>query len=311
MWTTRHGRYRDGGTRTDGGRLRSAAHEVRGRERRGAGGRRTPGSRTPPPATAMAAATIMPRRLLRRPIPPLATTGAMPGWTVPSPEPPNRPSRRISPPASRTGERPRCRRRARHSRVPAPRTGAFRRQLTVTPRSVMRPAGPPSGGAFPFPHPSGRSLHEPDCQNAAGEDPRPHPRQRVEARHEDLRIDARRCADRDVAEFTPRRRHRGPHLRRHAYRPAWRRNALHRHHRRRRHRHRRSRRPAELRREWLVRRPRPPRGRRRVRFREPVAPRLHGRLAAAFAGRPYLARLAGRSRPGTFPGRGGGRGSRR
>ena len=171
-----------------------------------------------------------------------------------------------------------------------------------TPRSFMRPAGPPSGGAFPFPHPSGRCLHEPHCQNAAGEDPRPHPRQRVEARHEDLRIDARRRADRDVAEFTPRRRHRGPHLRRHAYRPAWRRNAFHRHHRRRRHRHRRSRRPAELRREWLVRRPRPPRGRRRVRFREPVAPRLHGRLAAAFAGRPYLARLAGRSRPGTFPG---------
>ena len=43
-------------------------------------------------------------------------------------------------------------------------------------------------------------------------------------------------------------------------------------------------------------------GCRRLRFREPVAPRLHGRLAAAFAGRPYLARLAGRSRPGTFPG---------
>ena len=50
-------------------------------------------------ATGNGMARVMPRRLLRRPIPPPATTGAMPGWTVPSPEPPNRPSRRISPPA--------------------------------------------------------------------------------------------------------------------------------------------------------------------------------------------------------------------
>ena len=76
---------------------RSAAHELRGREHRGAGSRRTPGRRTC--HRQRQAATIMPRRLLRRPIPPPATTGAMPGWTVPSPEPPNRPSRRISPPA--------------------------------------------------------------------------------------------------------------------------------------------------------------------------------------------------------------------
>ena len=82
-------------------RRRPPIHRARTPWSRASRRRQSPNAGPPnvPPATAMAAATIMPRRLLRRPIPPLATTGAMPGWTVPSPEPPNRPSRRISPPA--------------------------------------------------------------------------------------------------------------------------------------------------------------------------------------------------------------------
>ena len=111
----------------------------------------------PPPTATVMPATVMPRRLLRKPIPPLAITGAMPEWTVPSPEPPNRPSRRISPPTSRTGERHDA---GDGSTFPSS-CAAYRGippSTDRTPRSVMRPAGPPSGGAFPFPHPSGRSA---------------------------------------------------------------------------------------------------------------------------------------------------------
>ena len=82
-------------------RRRPPIHRARTPWSRASRRRRSPNAGPPnvPPTTAMAAATVMPRRLLRRPIPPLATTGAMPEWTVPRPEPQNRPSRRISPPA--------------------------------------------------------------------------------------------------------------------------------------------------------------------------------------------------------------------
>ena len=124
----------------------------------------------------------------------------------------------------------------------------------------------------------------------------------IRAGHEDLRQHAFGCHDRGVAEQPSCRRHVGADRRRHARRSIPRRAPFHRHHRRRRRRHRRSRCPAQLRRERLERGLGPARGRRRLRLRQPVAPRLYGIVAATVAGRPNPTRLACRSRPGTFPG---------
>ena len=59
-----------------------------------------------------------------------------------------------------TGERPRCRRRARHSRVPAPRTGAFRRQLTARHGPSCAPPDRRPAGRFRF-----RILRGDVCMN--------------------------------------------------------------------------------------------------------------------------------------------------
>ena len=69
-------------------------------------------------------------------------------------------------PASRTGERPRCRRRARHSRVPAPRTGAFRRQLTARHGPSCAPPDRRPAGRFRF-----RILRGDPCMNQIARTP--------------------------------------------------------------------------------------------------------------------------------------------
>ena len=116
------------------------------------------------------AATV---RLLRRPIPPPATTAerCQGGRSRHVRRPPATvPSRRISPPghppAYGTYERPRCRRRARHSRVPAPRTGAFRRQLTARHGPSCAPPDRRPAGRFRF-----RILRGAPCMNQIARTP--------------------------------------------------------------------------------------------------------------------------------------------
>ena len=195
-----------------------AARLQRQRPRAGAGGQRL---RTAMPRTPIAAIPGRPiptrpsragRTASRGPVRSTAATPTRTQWRSPSSSAASnrRPSlpHRNAPPA--------------HCRPPAPGPGQ-------------------AGGAFPFPHPSWRSAHEPH-------DPRPHPRERREAGDPHLRRHSGGDSRRDSAKLTARRRHPRPHCgcrpRRRGQprnRPRDGRDATHRHDRRRRRRHGRSR----------------------------------------------------------------------
>ena len=127
------------------------------------------------------------------------------------------------------------RRPAGDPRVPPPRP------LTV--RHGKRPVRNVSGRGASFSAFIMESAHERHPDH-----PRPHSRQRNQARYEDVRRDARGYLHRDLAKQPPGRRHPGPRRRRRPgrYRPP------DRHRDRRRRRHRRSRRPVVVRRERLA-----------------------------------------------------------
>ena len=129
---------------------RSTAHELRGREHRGAGGRRTPGRRTRRrqrqwQRQRSCHAGCSGDRFRRGDHGSDAGVDGPESGTAEPAKPED-----IAARPSRTGERPRCRRRARHSRVPAPCTGAFRRQLTARHGPSCAPPDRRPAGRFRF-----------------------------------------------------------------------------------------------------------------------------------------------------------------